>query len=308
MPALGLGTYMLPPDQCGSAIRTAIQAGYRRIDCAPVYFNEDQIGNALALAMEDGLVAREDLYMVSKLPSPFHKRELVETALRKTLNDLQLDYLDLYLIHWPVAFLPVDLDPTVRGYDNEEIDESDNGRRIDPSVSIHETWAAMEDLVDKGLVRDIGVSNFPVSLLHELLTSAKIKPAVNQCEAHPYLQQPKLVRYCQARGIGFQAYSALGTTGYKEPDEPSVLEDATLQLIADRHGVSTATVCLAWALQRGTSVVVKSATAAHQRDNLAASALHLTPADMLTIASIDRNYRYFRPEDWWGDMPVAVFD
>lgn len=152
---------MLERDQCKTAIRSAIQAGYRRIDCAPVYFNEDAIGDALQELYNEGMIQRKDLFLSSKLASPFHRAEHVELALRKTLTDLRTDYLDLFLIHWPIAFNFVEIDPTRRGYDNEDIDDSNNGDNIDPTVSVKETWSAMEALVSKGLVREIGVSNFP---------------------------------------------------------------------------------------------------------------------------------------------------
>lgn len=162
--------------------------------------------------------------------------------------------------------------------------------------------------MEKGLVREIGVSNFPVSLLHELMSKSRIPPAVNQCEGHPYLQQTNLLKYCQARGVHYQAYSPLGTPGYKEADEPAILQDPVLQTIAKRHNVSTAQVAIAWALQRGTSVVAKSSTQAHLRDNLAAAHLTLTDTEMAEIASLDRNYRFFRPDDWWPEYAMAVFD
>jgi len=306
---IGLGTYSIERSAMSLVIRQAVEIGYRRIDCAPVYFNEDTVGDALAEVWKDGVVQRSDLYLVSKLASPFHRKEHVELALRKTLNDLRVDYLDLYLIHWPVAFHYVPIDPSIRGFENEEIDESDNGRRIDPSVSIHETWQAMEGLVEKGLVREIGVSNFPVSLLHELLSQSRTPPVVNQCEGHPYLQQNNLLNYCQSRGIHYQAYSPLGTPGYKEANEPDILDDHLLKSIAQRHNTtSTAQICLAWALQRGTSVVVKSVTEHRLRDNLAASKIKLTDQEMQEIESLERNYRFFRPEDWWPEFGMAVFD
>ena len=306
---IGLGTLDIPRDSMSRVIRQAVEIGYRRIDCAPVYFNEDAVGDALAESIQDGLVQRSDLYLVSKLASPFHRKEHVELALRKTLNDLRIDYLDLYLIHWPVAFQYVPIDPAVRGYPDEAIDDSGDGLRIDPTVSIHETWQAMEALVDKGLVREIGVSNFPVSLLHELLARSRITPAVNQCEGHPYLQQPHLLKYCQARGVHYQAYSPLGTPGYKEEGEPAVLEDPVLQNIGRRHNnASAAQVCLAWALQRGTSGVAKTVTEQRLRENLAAAQIELTDEEMQEIAQLDRNHRFFRPQDWWPEMPVAVFD
>ena len=308
MPPIGLGTFLLEPQACSSAIRAAIQAGYRGIDCAPVYFNEDAIGDALAEELKQGSIQRSDLYLVSKLASPFHRKEHVELALRKTLNDLRTDYLDLYLIHWPVAFKYVDIDPTQRGFDNEDIDDSNDGNNIDPTVSVKETWSAMEMLVDKGLVRDIGVSNFPISLLHELLCEARIPPVVNQVELHPLLQQSKLLRYCQARGVKVQAYSPLGTPGYRESKEPSVMDDPVLKSIAARHDVSVAQVCIAWALQRGCSVVAKSTSDSHLKQNIQSQELNLTVSEMEEIAKLDRGYRFFRPEDWWPNMAMAVFD
>jgi len=222
-------------------------------------------------------------------------------------------YLDLlihafYTVHWPVAFQPVPIDPSVRGWENEDIDDSGDGKNIDETVSIHETWRGMESVLQKGLVKSIGVSNMPVMLLHELLSQATVPPAVNQCESHPYLQQTKLLAYCQHRGVHFQAYSPLGTPGYKEVDEPVVLDDPVICKIAASHNVSPAQVCLAWALQRGTTVVAKSENRQHQIDNLKAREIILTDSEMNDIAKIDRAYRFFRPEDWWGERAMAVFD
>jgi alcohol dehydrogenase (NADP+) len=306
---IGLGTYGLQPQQAAVAIHSAINLGYRRIDCAPVYFNEDKIGDALAKEIESG-VAREDLFIVSKLASPFHRKEHVKIGLQKTLTDLRLEYLDLFLIHWPQAFKYVDIDPTQRGFVNEDIDDADGGNLIDSSVSVKETWEAMEDLVDQGLVKSIGVSNFPVSLLHELMTQCRIPPSVNQVEAHPYLQQTKLLKYCQAREVHFQAYSALGTPGYKEEDEPQILDDPVLRKIAEAHNVSVANICLAWAIQRGTSVVAKSASPERQKENwrMAEVAVTLSELEVAEIAKLEQGYRFFRPEDWWGSMAMAVFD
>ena len=307
---IGLGTYMIDLEQVPTAIHSAIKAGYRRIDCAAVYFNEHIIGDALAKEFESGSVTREDLFIVSKLASPFHRREHVRTALQKTLTDLRLSYVDLYLIHWPQAFRYVDIDFSKRGYENEDIDAGNDGMNIDSSVSVHETWEAMEKLVDEGLVKQIGVSNFPVSLLHELMTRCRIPPAVNQVEAHPYLQQTRLLKYCEARGVHFQAYSPLGSPGYSGQDEPRILEDPTLTRIAKAHNVSTATISIAWALQRGTSVVAKSSSAKRQVENLLPAKQHvqLSDTEMADVAALERGHRFFRPEDWWGSLAMAVFD
>ena len=215
-----------------------------------------------------------------------------------------------------MAFYPVPIDPTKRGWDNEDIDDGNGGRNIDDTVSIHEIWRGMEAVLDQGLVRNIGVSNFPIILLHELLSQARVKPIVNQCEAHPYLSNTKLLQYCQVRGIEFQAYSPLGTPGYKEEQEPNLLEDPVIRRIAEHHTrtnshhsvVTPSQICLAWALQRGTSVVVKSASPLHQKENLTALSITLNDKEMDEIGQLDRGYRFFRPEDWWGEKALAVFD
>ena len=329
---VGLGTMEIAPDDVSAAITSALRLGYRRIDCAPVYFNEDEIGDALSEVLEasleegsentDDLIFRKDLFVVSKLASPFHRKEHVKIGLRKTLNDLRLDYLDLYLVHWPQAFNFVNIDPEVRGYDGEAqyIDDSNDGANIDPNVSIHETWTAMEELVEEGFVKNIGVSNFPVSLLHELMAgNHKIPPVVNQVEMHPYLQQSKLLAYCQKRNVHIQAYSPLGTSGYKDVNEPTLLEDPVLKRIAAKHKITVAQLCLVWALQRGTTVVVKSSSPERQRENLesfssadaagaCANPIELSKEELSEIDGLERGHRFFRPEDWWGSIAMAVFD
>lgn len=170
----------------------------------------------------------------------------------------------------------------------------------------------MESLVDKGLVKHIGVANFPVMLLHDLLSYSRIHPVVNQVEIHPYNQQSKLLAYCKSRNVTVQAYSPLGTPGYKESGEPDVLSDPLLKEIATAHGITVAQLCLQWSLQRGCHVVAKSSNKKHLEENLLLGyknefmpgSVQLSADDMERIASLDRNYRFFRPEDWWKDMPV----
>eukprot|EP00581_Thalassiosira_minuscula_P015268 CAMPEP_0183717854 /NCGR_PEP_ID=MMETSP0737-20130205/11310_1 /TAXON_ID=385413 /ORGANISM="Thalassiosira miniscula, Strain CCMP1093" /LENGTH=338 /DNA_ID=CAMNT_0025947331 /DNA_START=213 /DNA_END=1229 /DNA_ORIENTATION=- len=323
MPKIGLGTLGVSPSEARPVINEALSMGYRLFDCAPVYFNEREIGDAFHESTSG--VPRTDVFVTSKLACPFHRPEHVEPAVRKTLNDLRLGYLDLFLIHWPVAFKYVEIDPAVRGWENEDIDESDNGKLIDPSVSLRETWTAMEALVDKGLVKHIGVANFPVMLLHDLLSYSRIPPAVNQVEIHPYNQQTKLLAYCQSRNIAVQAYSPLGTPGYKEDGEPNVLSDPTLTDIANARGISVPQLCLQWSLQRGCHVIAKSSNKKHLEENLLVNHKNefvtemaaekwgdlqsqlLSSEEMERIASLDRGYRFFRPEEWWEDMPVPVF-
>jgi len=310
MPKIGLGTFGLAPSEAKATINDALSLGYRLFDCAPVYFNEMELGDAFHESISG--VPRTDCFITSKLASPFHRPEHVEPALRKTLADLRLGYLDLFLIHWPVAFKYVDFDPSVRGWPNEDIDDSDDGANIDPTVSLRDTWTAMESLVEKGLVKHIGVANFPVMLLHDLLSYSRIPPVVNQVEIHPYNQQSKLLDYCKSRNITVQAYSPLGTPGYKENGEPDVLTDPVLKEISNKYGMTVAQLCLQWSLQRGCHVVAKSSDKMHLEENLLvgykngvmASEFVLSEEEMAMIASLDRSYRFFRPEDWWKDMPV----
>jgi alcohol dehydrogenase (NADP+) len=170
----------------------------------------------------------------------------------------------------------------------------------------------MEHIYKLGLVRHIGVSNMPMMLLHELLTRATIPPTVIQMELHPYLQQASFVKYCQRRNIHVQAYSPLGTPGYKEFNEPNVLNDPILYRIAQSHSISIAQVCILWAIQRGTSIVTKSMNEQHILDNIAVITngvpmIQLTEQDMDDIAKLDRGYRFFRPIDWWGEKSMSVF-
>ena len=176
---------------------------------------------------------------------------------------------------------------------------------------------AMESLVDKGLVKHIGVANFPAILLHDLLSYSRIPPAVNQVEIHPYNQQSKLLTYCKSRNVTAQAYSPLGTPGYKEDGEPNVLEDPVLKEIANGRGITVAQLCLQWTIQRGCHVVAKSSSVSHLQENMLVNHKNefvvdetnqLSQVEMDRIASLDRGYRFFRPEEWWPEHPVPVFD
>jgi alcohol dehydrogenase (NADP+) len=275
----------------GSAVREAIRQGYRHIDCASIYGNEREIGAAIGEAIASGEVTREELWITSKLWCNSHGRENVEPALRRTLADLGLEWLDLYLIHWPVAIDPAVGFPTSA---SEVLPPS--------SERLRATWEGMEAALDAGLTRHIGVSNFSIRKLQDLLAHGRIRPEVNQVELHPLLQQPDLVAFCRAEGIHLTAYSPLGSgdrpAHLKAADEPVLLENPVIAAIAAEHGCSAAQVLLAWHLCRNISTIPKSVSPDRLRENLAAASIDLSPADLERIAALDQGLRLVDGSFW----------
>lgn len=291
LPMVGLGTWKSAPGEVYDAVKYALDTGYRHLDCAPIYGNEAEVGQALSDSVEAGIVERDDVWVTSKLWNDAHRPKHVRAALESTLDDLQLDTLDLYLMHWPVAL--------ERGTDMAE--SPDDFLSLD-EVPLSETWAAMEELLDEGLVRHIGVSNFNVPKLRRLMDAATHAPEMNQVELHPYLQQRELLAFAEDHDLPLTAYSPLGSKdrpkGMKAEDEPLLLEDPTINEIADRHDATPGQVLISWALHRDTVVIPKSVTPAHIDENLEAADLSLTEDDMEAIAELDRGRRYVRGEVW----------
>ncbi|KAL5334811.1 Aldo/keto reductase [Aspergillus crustosus] len=285
IPAIGLGTWVQ------EAVSAALKLGYRHIDAAAVYGNEREVGDGIKASG----VPREQIFLTSKLWNTHHDPENVEAAVNQSLADLQTDYLDLYLIHWPVAFRHSTTT-------TQPVDEK-TGLIDVIYIPIKDTWAALEALVAKGKVRSIGVSNFTQETIEELLKTAKITPAVNQIEAHPYLQQRELLGWSKEKGIVLTGYSPLGNNIYNIPravDDPVVLETA------EALGKTPAQVLISWAVQRGTVVLPKSVTPERIRSNF--EDFVLPDVAFQTVQSLERHQRMNFPARLGVDIFGEVGD
>jgi alcohol dehydrogenase (NADP+) len=292
IPVVGLGTFgsdCVPHEAVAEAVLEAARVGYRHFDCASVYGNEALIGESLRTILRSG-VPREDLWVTSKLWNDKHAAKDVVPSCEKSLRDLQLDYLDLYLVHWPFPnYHPPGCDVT--------------SRSADARPYVHEsymrTWRQMEGLVERGLVRHIGTSNTTIPKLDLLLRDAVIPPSANEMELHPHFRQPELLRYVVGKGIVPIGYSPIGSPGRpardRTPEDTAPTEDPVIVAIARRLGVHPAVVCLKWGLQRGHVVIPFSAKRANVLANLRAAVTPpLTDADMQAIAGIDRHCRLIK--------------
>jgi alcohol dehydrogenase (NADP+) len=281
MPLFGLGTWRSTREETYTSVYEAIKGGYRHVDCAAIYGNEDVVGEAIADAIKSGLVRREELFITSKLWNDSHEKQNVQPALEKTLKDLRLDYLDLYLVHWPVALRHGTKFPQSAG-DFLPLEQ----------VPVAETWAALEACQKKGLCRHLGVSNFNRRMLTELMKTAVQQPEMNQIELHPYLQQAALVAFCQSHKINVTAYAPLGAgkIGVQNSATP-ILENPTIEIVAEKHGCSPAQVLLAWGMERGTVVIPKSVKPHRLKENFEAQKVRLDSDDMLQMTTLDSNVR-----------------
>ncbi|ASJ74354.1 aldo/keto reductase [Granulosicoccus antarcticus] len=298
MPVIGLGLWKIDKDVVADAVVEAIRAGYRHLDSACDYGNEKQVGEGIRRAIEEGLCTREDLWVTSKLWNTYHHPDHVVMAMDQTLDDLGLDYLDLYMVHFPIA---LEFVPFETRYPPEWVhDPSDELPMMKPAaVSLQDTWRAMETLVDSGLARHIGVCNYGVSLMRDLLNYARIEPAVLQIESHPYLTQDKLVRFCAEQDIAVTAFSPLGALSYLElgmaEESQSVLQQPSVIAIAERLGRTPAQVILRWGVQRGNSIIPKTSRPERLLENAALFDFELTDEDMAAVSGLNRNQRFNDP-------------
>jgi D-xylose reductase len=298
LPSLGLGLWKIDNATTADMVVAAIEAGYRHLDAACDYGNERQAGEGIRQALQRGLCTRQELWVTSKLWNTYHARHHVRPALERSLADLGIDYLDLYLVHFPITLKYVA--PELRyppGWFYEP--EAQHPRMEMDSVPLAETWGAMEALHTAGLVRHIGISNFGCALIRDLLSYASVRPSVLQVESHPYLVQTKLLRYCQQEQIAFTAFSPLGAGSYvplgmASPSE-SVLEQNLIQSIAERHGKSPAQIVLRWGVQRQTAVIPKTSRADRLRENIALYDFSLSDDEMSQINGLDRGQRFNDP-------------
>ncbi|PWN47154.1 Aldo/keto reductase [Violaceomyces palustris] len=300
MPQIGLGTWLSQPGEVEQAVEHAIKAGYKHIDGAKIYHNHNEVGAAIKKCIPS-VIKREDLWVTSKLWNNAHKPENVQPACEQSLKELGLDYLDLYLIHWPVPFQFV-------SWEKKDLVPKDEAGKLllDRETSLVDTWKAMIELKKTGLVKSIGVSNFTKEMLEAIIKATGVVPSVNQIEAHPLLPQDDLVEYCNQNKINITAYSPLGNnlTGQtKIVDYPQVRE------IAQKTGSDPAQVLIAWGVKRGYSVIPKSVTPSRIESNF--KQVVLSDEDYESINQLvkdGKTTRFNVPITYDPSWPINLFD
>jgi D-xylose reductase len=292
IPLIGLGTWKIPKEKTAEIVYHAIkELNIRHIDCACDYGNEKEVGEGIHQAMNEGIVKREDLWITSKLWNTYHSEEHVLLAMHKTLSDMNITYLDLYLVHFPIAlkFVPFDI-----RYPPEWIHDPNAEKpciELATNCPMYLTWKGMEDLVDRGLTRYIGVANFNIQLLLDMMQYAKIPPYLNQIELNPLNTQEQLVSFCSKYNIKITAYSSFASTGYTELGcdikqyglKQSLMEDPVIVEVANHHNKSPAQILLKWSIQRNISVIPKASNKEHLKQNCQINDFELTSDEVRTF-------------------------
>ena len=291
---LVFGFWKVPKDICADVCYNSIAAGYRRLDCACDYGNEEEVGEGIARAIEEGLCKREDLFVTSKLWNTYHKPEHVPLALKRSLKDLKLEYLDEYLIHFPISMQFV---PFESKYPPEWTNLEDKMVLVPNDMGA--TWKAMEELVDEKLVKTIGVCNFSTQLLRQIFSTCRIKPSTLQVELHPHNSQSKLIRFAEEAGMQITAFSTFGASSYIElnmaQDDDLLMRNPTIIEIASLKNKTPAQVLIRWALQRNTFPLTKTSSVERMKENRNVLDFELTGGEMEKINALNKNRRYNDP-------------
>lgn len=310
MPLVGLGTWKIDKPVCADVVYTAIKVGYRLIDCASDYGNEKEVGEGINRALTEGIVKREDLFVTSKLWNTHHAKQNVRPALEKSLQDLGLDYVDLYLIHFPISLKHVPIEERYPpGWD---FDPANPGCQLEDSP-VHLTWEAMEELALEGKAKNIGVSNFNAQAIMDLHRYAKVRPAVLQIEFHPLLQQPVLIDFVHKQGMAITGFSSFGGQSYQvfNPNAQSLLDSDVIKAIAQKHGKTVAQILLRFAVQEKVAVIPKSASEERLKQNLDVFSFELDDDDLSKIHALEANVRFNDPGEFAtvreGGAKIPIF-